>query len=430
LSEERRRRLREYGLTVGELGSSGGQTVVVALLPVLLAPYAPSAVWIGAIIATEGLFALAIPYFTGVLSDRLPPPLANRYGRRTLFLLTSAPVMAAALIVMPFQRGFWALSVPAFVFFAAFNVYTTLLRTLLIDVVPTSRWGRVQGFLGVLHAGGLGYGLVAGGLLFAVWSPLPFLLGAALIVVFTATTYGLAPRNDSARDMGARSQGGNRVRVVPERLFWSELVRRSDVGWFLVANGLWTGAVDGLRPYIFLYAAYVLGTTVAETSLLLVVMLIGVAIGAYAFGRAGDRLGRGRVLLYTALGTAGIMALGTGVRTVPGAIAVLVPAGLGAAAFIALPYPVFVQLASLDQLGRFTGVYSMSVGVARFMAPLVVGRTIDFGARLYPELYGYPLLWPVVALMMLLGAVALKRADRLSDGRLLARPGAAGRQKG
>src|SRR5690606_19653085 len=128
---------------------------------------------------------------------------------------------------------------------------------------------------------------------------------------------------------------------LSERVFWRELARRPDVGWYLVANALWSGAVDGLRPYIFLYGAFVLGTTVAETSVLALVLLAGAAAAALVFGKIGDRLGRVRVLESTSVATAIVMALGTVVRTVPRATLVLVPAGIGAAAFITLPYPVF-----------------------------------------------------------------------------------------
>jgi hypothetical protein len=55
-------RAKQYALTSGELGSAGGQTLIAALLPVLLAPHAPSTFLIGVVIASEGFFALTMPY--------------------------------------------------------------------------------------------------------------------------------------------------------------------------------------------------------------------------------------------------------------------------------------------------------------------------------------------------------------------------------
>src|SRR5207237_3733191 len=103
-------RLGEYALTSGTLGSTGGQTLMVAVLPVLLAQYTRSAMWIGFAVGGEGVFALIVPYWIGFLSDHLPGPLARRFGRRTFFLLLMAPVMALSLGIAPFLHGYWPLA--------------------------------------------------------------------------------------------------------------------------------------------------------------------------------------------------------------------------------------------------------------------------------------------------------------------------------
>src|SRR5690606_28567573 len=181
--------LAEIGLTAGTLGSTAGQTVMVAVFPVLLAEYAPSAFWVGLAIGSEGLLALLVPTWVGALSDRLPAALARTVGRRTFFLLASAPLMAITLALAPLVRGYWALLGIACAFFGAFHIFLTPLWTLMVDAVPNERRGRVQGIRGVLHAIGLGYGLVAGGLLLSVWRPLPFLIAALLTVISTLTTW-------------------------------------------------------------------------------------------------------------------------------------------------------------------------------------------------------------------------------------------------
>jgi MFS family permease len=396
----RYRIFREYGLTAGTLGSSAGQTVMVALLPVLLAEYAPSAVWIGFAIGGEGIFALLVPYWIGALSDHLPARLARRFGRRTLFLATMAPLMAASIALAPFVSGYWPLAGIAFVFFAAFHGYLTPLWALMVDAVPEERWGRVHGLRGALHAGGLAYGLVAGGLLFQLWPPLPFLLGAALILATTAVTILAAPP-DATRD-GTPDAGAGEAWAV-----WKELRGRPDVRRFLVANALWTGAVDGIRPYVFIFAVVVLGINTAETSLILLLLVGGIGIGSVLLGRLGDRFGRAPLLVGGTLLTSGAMLAGVLVREIDGAIALLLASGLGAAALIALPYPLFAALVGGRSIGRYTGLYILSLGFARVAAPVVVGAAIDFGRPLFPGLDGYPLMWPVAGAMALLGGVIL-----------------------
>ncbi len=400
----RGRSIREYGITAGTLGSTAGQTVMVVLLPILLAEYAPSAIWIGFAIGGEGLFALVVPYWIGALSDHLPRRLARRWGRRTLFLGATAPIMAAAMAAAPFVSGYWLLAGLAFIFFAAFHGYLTPLWALMVDAVPEYRLGRVHGVRGALHAAGLGYGLVVGGLLFALWPPLPFLLGAALILATTAVTLRAAP---------TPPEPGNSAHDPPTgqaRAVWRELGARPEVRGFLVANALWTGAVDGIRPYVFLFAVAVLGIDTAETSAVLLLLVGGIGIGSVLLGHLGDRYGRARLLAAGALLTGVAMLLGVMVRELGGAVLLLLASGLGAAALIALPYPLFAALVGGRAIGRYTGLYVLSLGLARVVAPVLVGAAIDLGTSIFPEYRGYPLMWPVAGLMALLGVLVLRRS--------------------
>lgn len=402
MSRGRHRRIQEYGLTAGTLGSTAGQTIMVVLLPVLLAAYTDSAVAIGFVIGGEGACAILVPYWIGWLSDHLPGRLARRFGRRNLFLLLTAPFMAGSLLVVPFLEGYWSLAAAALVFFAAFHGYLTPLWALMVDAVPDERRGRVHGVRGGLHAVGLGYGLVGGGLLFSLWQPLPFLLAALLLVAMTAVTVLATPAVVRAGAPAAHMEGDG-VRKV-----WREALRQRPVRRFLIANAFWTGAVDGIRPYIFLFAPLVVGISVAETSLTLLLLVAGIGLGSVILGRLGDALGRAQLLTAGALLTGIAMSLGVFVRDLPGAIVLLLGAGLGAAALIALPYPLFTSVVGDRAVGRYTGLYILSLGFARIAAPMVVGAAIDLGRPLFPAHDGYPLMWPVAGVLAFIGALILR----------------------
>lgn len=401
-----RQKLQEYGLTAGTLGSSSAQTLMVVLLPVLLERYRSGAIWIGIAIGGEGLFAILVPYWIGALSDHLPANLARRFGRRTLFLIVMAPLMAAVLVLVPFLEGYWPLALAAFVFFAALHGYLTPLWALMVDTVPPARHGRVHGVRGALHSAGLGYGLVLGGLLFSLWVPLPFVLAALLLLASTGITYLAAPGMDAGP---ARSRSGDLFRI------WRRLEGRADLGWLLLANALWTGAVDGIRPFIFLFAAAVLGINLAETSLILLLVIAGLGAGAVILGRLGDRFGHAQLLEVGGLITGLGLAAGFFVRDVPGAIALLLVTGVGASTMIALPYPLFASMAGEETVGRDTGLYVLALGVGRIVAPLIVGATIDLSRPLFPELRGYPMMWPVAGLLAIGGVLALRRSLRHAD---------------
>lgn len=143
---------------------------------------------------------------------------------------------------------------------------------------------------------------------------------------------------------------------------------------------------------------------------MLLLLVGGIGIGSVLLGRLGDRFGRVPLLAGGALLTAVAMLLGVLVRELDGAVALLLASGLGAAALIALPYPVFAALVGNRAIGRFTGLYILSLGLARVAAPVMVGIAIDLGRPLFPEYDGYPFMWPVAGLMALLGAMLLWRA--------------------
>jgi maltose/moltooligosaccharide transporter len=412
VQEPREKRIREYALTSGELGAVAGQTVMVSLMPVLLARYVPSAVWIGFAVGGEGFFALLVPFWAGALSDRLPMPLARRFGRRTLFLAAAAPVMAGALALAPFLRGYWPLAAVEFVFFAALHVYLTPFWTLLIDAVPDRRRGRVQGVRGLLRAAGLAYGLAGAGLLFSMWTALPFFLAGALVVGTTALTWSAERKTRRVWSAPERS--------VPERArlrdAWKAVASQPGAAALLVANAFWNASVDGIRPYFFLYAGYVLGATIAQTSLLAILLVAAVAVGSLLVGQLADRVDRVRLLLWGSGILALVMGGGFLARSVPVILAVIAVAGLGAAVLVAVPYPLFARVMGERAAGEDTGIYVVSESLGRIAAPLLVGGAIDVAARWMPQHRGYPIMWPAAGLLAGLGWLALWRSARSSPG--------------
>ncbi|MBI4545591.1 MAG: MFS transporter [Gemmatimonadetes bacterium] len=429
MSGQRLRLVREYGLTAGTLGSTAGQTIMVALLPVLLASYTDSALSIGFVVGGEGVFAILVPYWIGALSDALPHRWARRFGRRTMFLSLMAPLMAAALAAVPFLKTYWLLALAAFLFFAGLHGYLTPLWAVMVDVVPDERRGRVHGVRGALHAAGLGYGLVAGGLLFSLWQPLPFLLAGALVLAATVLTVMAIPAGAAAGGhealaaprasrAGGRSGGAAAREARPA---WRGLFEEPALGWFLLANALWTGAVDGIRPYVFLFAVTVLGLSVATTSLLLLLLVAGIGMGAVLVGHLGDRYGRSHLLGAGALLTGLALSMGYFVQDVTGALTLLATSGVAAAALIALPYPIFTSLVGDRAVGGYTGLYILSLGLARVIAPVVIGAMIDVGGLLIADSDGYRLMWPTAGALALLGVGALRKS-MAARKRSIARP--------
>lgn len=383
------------------MGAAAAQTTAVVLLPVLLREEAVSGFLIGFAVGGEGIFALLIPFGIGMLSDRLPGGLVRRFGRRSLFLVSAAPVMAATLALMPFVSGYWPTVGVAFLFFCAAQVLFTPLWALMLDAVPDERRARVQGARGALRAAGLGYGLVGGGVLFSIWEPLPFFV-AALLVLVTAALTVVSARGADERTRHDLGSGGMRE-------LFAELKSNRAAHRMLAANALWNGAVDGIRPYFLLFGAVVLGVSTAASSAVLVFLIMGIGAGSVLVGWLGDRWDRIRLLSWGTLVIAIAMAAGFFTRELVLVAPILLLAGFGASAIIALPYPIYAGLTSEARAGEHTGVFVISVSVGRLLSPMLVGAAIDMARPFLPETRGYPAMWLVAAVLAAGGWFMLRR---------------------
>ncbi len=402
-----------YGLVAAELGAVAAQTVMVAVLPVLLAEHGASPLWIGFAVGGEGVFALVLPFWSGALSDRAPRAAADRLGRRMVVAAPAAAVLAAAVSVAPFLSGYWPLAIAAFVSFAGLHAFLTPFWALLIDDVPEARRGRVQGIRGMFRAVGLAYGLVVAGLLFAAWRPLPFLVAAALVVMTTGVTWGTERRFVGPAIPRWRGALGDA---------WKGAISNRAAWWLLVADACWNASVDGIRPYLFLYAQRTLGIDVPQTSVGLGVLVTALGVASWYVGRLGDRSDRHRVLEVSSVIMAVAFVAGFFARGAALAVAVAAVGGAAAAAIMTLPFPLFSSLMGGRATGESTGIYEVSVTVGRVVAPLLVGAVIDLASRAGWAGGGYPAMWLVSAALAAAGGWCVRRSRRAQRGRGRAGP--------
>lgn len=379
-------------LTLPTVGLSMALSLVTTYLPLTLRRYTGSATLIGFAIGGEGLFALAIPLVVGAISDRT----WTRWGRRRPYMVAAAPVMALAMALAPMQPGYIRIAACVFVFFAAYHVYTAPYQALIPDSVPYTRHGQVQGIQTLMRGLGMFAGMVGAGLLLEQWEPLPYVLASGLLLGvtgITVLTIAEAPPENS--------RSGPRQSVVAMLRETLETSRdEKGVHRFLVANYLWEATVQGVRPFIMLFFLYVLGVQAGGGALLLGWLGITYIVGGVASGFLADRYGRFRVMwgglfIYFAGCIIGIF-----VHDVRWVIVLLPLFGAGGSAVMTLPYTIMMAMMPPGRLGQFTGLYSLSRGLAMVTAPLFVGLLIDLFSPYLPESRGYSMIWPITAVMV------------------------------
>ncbi len=406
-----RRRGDERGflvrLTLPTLGLSLAVTLVTTYLPLTIRRYTDSATLIGFAIGGEGLFALAIPLIVGSVSDRT----WNRWGRRRPFMIASAPLMAVAVALAPFQPGYFQIAASVFVFFAAYHFYIAPYQALIPDLVPYSRHGQAQGFQTFMRGIGMFVAMVMAGLLLGEWEPLPYMLAGGLLLALTAVAIVSIHEEPPIEPVSPRV--GLRATVVE---LWTSSRGEKPIHRLLVANYLWESTVQGLRPFIMLFFLYALGVQARGGALLIGWVGLTYILGGVVSGYLADRYGRFRVMWGGIVVYMVGCVLGFFLRDIRWVVVLLPIFGAGGAAVLTLPYTIMMALMPAGRLGQFTGLYSFSRGLATVTAPLIVGAAIDIFARWLPESRGYGIIWLAAAAALALSMVIFRTVPRPNEG--------------
>lgn len=390
-------------LALPTFGLAFAISVLTTYTPVLLRDLTSSRTAIGFAVGGEGLFALFLPLLVGALSDRTP---ATRFGRRLPYAIAAAPVLALSLALIPFAGSYEVTVGLIFGFFVGYFVYYPPYRALYADLVPSSHHGRAQGAQGFMRGLGLGAALVGGGLLLAVWTPLPFLLAAAAVLLTT-----------TALVRGVREPSTSPACCLPYGLRGTlttirKLLREPDLRAFVIANALWELSLVGLKTFIVLYIVDGLGESVQVASAVIGVVAVAYMAAALGAGWLADRVGIYR-LVRAALWVYGIgLLLGVGVTSLEPALVGLPVIALGGAVLMTLPYGLMLSMIPPGAEGAVSGLYGFSRGLGGILGPILVGVTIDVFRPLFESTDGYGAMWIAIAAPILLSIRLLPAMER------------------
>jgi MFS family permease len=379
-------------LGVGALGLAWSLTTTAAYLPPVLGEYTESTSLIGAVLAAEGLFALTLPLVIGPWSDTFHTPL----GRRRPFMLVAIGPIGFCLALMAFMPNLWTTSLLVFAFFFAYYVYEPPYRGLYPDLLPEQVYGRAQGVQHLFRGIALGGALIGGGVLYHLWQPAPF-LSAAGIVTAACLVPVLFLREDGGH--GRVFEGvGTYVRHS-----WRVLRRNPDVGRFLLANAAWEGTFAGARTFVILYVTVGLGEPLSTSTLVLAAVAAGYVLAALVAGPIGDHFGLARVITWCSL-VYGLALLGGGLATTWHAwyLAVIFVVAIFAGAVMTLAWGLLFKLMPADERGAISGLATTTKGIGLIFGTLLAGVLIDVLRPYLPATDGYQVLWPILAVPILL----------------------------
>ena len=390
-------------------------TIVSTQLGEVTRRYTHQTTVIGAIIGGEGAMALWVPLIFGSWSDTL----RTRIGGRLPFVLAGGIPAAVVLALIGFVQGLGLVALVAALFFFFYFIAYEPYRAMYPDLLPNEVSGRAQSAQAVARGVGTGIALLGGGLLLSVARPLPFALGAGVIIAALVGFVVLILRRGTPQQDYRRAES---VRQVARRL--PRLIRRHRaLRAYFVANALWETTLSALKAFVILYLTLGLGYSLQTASLIVGAVALVILIGAAGSGKLGDRFGRIRIATIALVGY-GVGYLVPVFTTNRAAIAAAIPfIALGGGSVMTMAYALLMPLMPKDEHGALTGFYSISRGVGIVLGPVLAGVLIWMTRNgLFKASHGFQAMWIVCAAASFASLVFLRlMANAVEDRQRLSR---------
>jgi UMF1 family MFS transporter len=284
-----------------------------------------------------------------------------------------------------------------------------------------SGWGWSFGYLGGMLSLGLCLAYVlsaqAKGQTAAQFVPVTMLITAALFGLAALVTFALL-RERAAPFAASAPANGWRQTVQQLRRTFDQARAYRDFMWLLGCAVAYQGGVAVTIALAAIYAEQVIGFVQQETMVLIFVLNIAAALGAFVFGYGQDRLGHKRALAITLVGwvlTCLIAALTT---TKGGFWYAAAIAGVCMGSSQSAGRAMAGLLAPPAQLAEFFGLWTVATRLASILGPL------SYGAITWATGGNHRVAIAATALLFVLGLVMLLPVN-MARGRARALQGAA-----
>ena len=260
--------------------------------------------WTGALALSSLLVMLTMPAL-GAYADL-------RASKKRLLLFSTAGCVVTTLALARVGPGDVAWAVVAVVLSNLFYSYgESLIAAFLPELARRDSLGRVSGwgwsfgyFGGMLTLGlSLAYVMWAQGqgMPAAQFVPVTMLITAAVYALASVATFGLL-RERAVPQVAAAQQQGLVASFTRLQQTWREARRFEDFAWLLACAVAYQAGISVVIALAAVYAEQVLGFKQTETMMLIFLVNIAAALGAFAWGYVQDCLGHRPALAITLLG--------------------------------------------------------------------------------------------------------------------------------
>ena len=376
------RKREVFGWAMYDFANSGYTTVVItAVFDAYFvggiakgAPWAAFA-WTAALSTSYAIVMLTMPAI-GVWADQ------HAAKKRVLMFATAGCVLATvALAVTPRFTGLSgvALAMALIVVSNAFYSYGESLTGAFLPELATaegmgkvSGWGWAFGYVGGMLALGVCLAYVlwsqSKGLPAAHFVPGTMLITAAIYGAAACATFALLPERAQPRAAGAEASAWQQLRAT-----YRQARAYRDFMWLLVCTVCYQGGVAVAITLAAIYAEQVIGFVASETMVLIFVLNIAAAVGAFSFGYVQDRIGHKVSLAGTLVAWVAVCVIAAMVSTKGGFWWAAAIAGLAMGSSQSAGRAMTGYLAPPKQLAEFFGLWTFATRLASIVGPLSFG---------------------------------------------------------
>jgi len=350
-----------------------------SLIPPMLEDLGLTATVIGFIMTWDNIINLFFQPWVGSRSDRTH----TRVGRRKPWLMLGAPLAAFFFILVPFVRENFVLIALAML---GTSICMALFRSPTVaylgDLFRPAERSKSNGVINLMGGLGGAFALLGGGALYKIGVPLPFIVGAGVMLIAIGIVVAFVKEPDLSDQPRTEQEPGiwaNAKRVATDRDRSGLFLLAAIFSWFVGCNTI--------LAFFTLYARNVLGVPVGTSAQMLTAFPATLIIFSIPSGLLATRIGRKPTII---IGLGGMVLCSLAVLAVMGAFWALVNIN---------SLPMVYDLAGQRSIGAFTGLYYFAASLAAITGPILAGRLIDSTS--------YRIIWPFCLIFLALALVLM-----------------------
>ena len=376
------RKREVFGWAMYDFANSGYTTVVMtavfnAYFVGVIAANASWATlaWTSALAFSSAVVMLTMPSL-GALAD------LRASKKRLLAFSTAGCVLFTALLALAGPGDLW-LAIVAIVLSNIFYSYGESLNSAFLPELArrdalgrVSGWGWSFGYFGGMLTLGLSLGYVlwaqGQGIPAAQFVPVTMLITATVYAAASLLTFALLKERAVPQPTALRESG---LKASLERLAqtWRQAQDYRDFVWLLVCAVAYQSGIAVVIALAAVYAEQVLGFQQTQTMMLIFLVNIASAVGAFAFGYWQDRIGHRVALAVTLLGWIVMTLLAVAATSAALFWVAAVVAGLCMGSSQSAGRAMAGAFAPEHRLAEFFGLWTFAVRLAAILGPMTYG---------------------------------------------------------